>query len=214
MTITFAAESLDLIDVEKYFNLEYQENYLEWLENLSELEESEIKQLDRIKSNFAYLSKQPMLEEIVKMVVVSPLLDIAGFYQSPFHTSAEKSVRLSIPDKEIVVKGKIDIFVIQEQLWVLVIETKRSRFSLEPAIPQALAYMVANPQDRHCYGLVTNGSNFIFIKLDKGVYSFSEEFTIMRRENELYKVLQILKSIAKELQTNMIASTNGKLIES
>ncbi len=207
---TLTAEGLDLIDVEQYFNLEYRANYQEWLENLSNLEESEIKQLDRIKTHFAYLSKRPMLEEIVKMVVISPLLDMAGFYDPPFHTTAEQSINLSVPDKEIVVKGKIDVFVIQEQLWVLVIEAKRSRFSLEPAIPQALAYMVANPKNHHCYGLATNGSNFIFIKLNKGIYSFSEEFTIMRRENELYKVLQIMKSIAKELRTNIPMFANGQ----
>jgi hypothetical protein len=213
MTATITAEGLDLIDVERYFNLEYQENYSEWFENLSELEESEIKQLDRIKAHFIYLSKRPMLEEIVKMVVISPLLDMTGFYDSPFHTTAEKSVKLSIPDGEINVQGKIDVFVIQEQLWVLVIEAKRVEISLEPAIPQALTYMVASPQNQDCYGLITNGNDFIFIKLNQKIYSFSEAFSLRRSENELYKVLQIMKRLANELGTPVPSFANGQFIE-
>jgi predicted type IV restriction endonuclease len=213
MTATFTAEGLDLIDVEQYFNLEYRENYSEWSENLSGLEETEIKQLDRIKTHFVYLSKRPMLEEIVKMVVISPLLDMAGFYDPPFHTSAEKSIKLAIPDHEIIVQGKIDVFVVQEQFWVLVIEAKRVGISLEPAIPQALTYMVASPQNQDCYGFITNGNDFVFIKLHQKEYSFSEAFSLRRSENELYKVLQIMKRLANELGTSAPSFANGQFIE-
>ncbi|HCF27136.1 MAG TPA: restriction endonuclease subunit R, partial [Cyanobacteria bacterium UBA11049] len=48
-------------------------------------------------------------------------------------------------DEGTVVKGKIDVLVLQEQLWILVIEAKKAQFSLEPGIPQALAYMLDNP---------------------------------------------------------------------
>jgi predicted type IV restriction endonuclease len=212
MTITFAAESLDLIDVEKYFNLEYQENYSEWLEDLSELGESEIKQLDRIKTNFVYLSQRNALEEIVKMVVVSPLLDMAGFYEPPFYTIAEKSVNLSVEDEEITVRGRIDVLVIQNQFWVLVVESKRSGISLEPATPQVLTYMIASSKNQACYGLLTNGNDFIFVKLYEHKYSLSDKFTISRSGNELYKVLQIIKRLAKEFGT-LIPSANGQLIE-
>jgi len=64
-------------------------------------------------------------------------------------------------------------------------------------IPQALFYMLANlNQDQPVFGLLTNGSNFNFlkiIKLDISTYALSDKFSRLKRENELYKFLQILK---------------------
>jgi hypothetical protein len=43
-----------------------------------------------------------------------------------------------------------------------------------------------------------NGSDFIFLKLtrvNQPEYAFSDQFTLLRRENELYKVLTILKKL-------------------
>ncbi len=85
------------------------------------------------------------------------------------------------------------------------IESKQSGLSLEPGIPKALAYMLANPQPvKPLYGMVSNGSNFIFLKLvhqNVPNYALSDEFTL-RRGNDLYSVLQVLKHqaevIAKE----------------
>ncbi|WP_448268293.1 hypothetical protein [Nostoc sp. DSM 114159] len=71
------------------------------------------------------------------------------------------------------------------------------------AIPQALTYMLANPQPEHpAYSLVMNGEDFQFIKLikqDKLMYALSDRFTLYRRENELYKILNILKKIGQVL---------------
>jgi hypothetical protein len=39
--------------------------------------------LDRVKTELLYLNKYPMLEDLVKMVVLSPLLSLAGFYKPP-----------------------------------------------------------------------------------------------------------------------------------
>lgn len=107
-------------------------------------------------------------------------------------------MQITAEDEGETVQGRIDVLVIQEQLWVLVIESKRGSFSLEPALPQALAYMMANPNpDKPAFGLVTNGSNFLFIKLmkqDTPQYALSDEFTL-RRGNDLYSVLRILKRL-------------------
>jgi hypothetical protein len=49
---------------------------------------------------------------------------------------------------------------------VLDVETKRADLSLVPAIPQALAYMLANSKpEKPAFGLITNGNEFRFIKL-------------------------------------------------
>jgi hypothetical protein len=85
-----------------------------------------------------------------------------------------------------------------------VIESKQTEFSLQPGIPQALIYMLSSLRSAQPpYGMVTNGSNFIFLKLiQQGSprYALSDEFTLLRHNNELYKVLQILKQLAEILK--------------
>lgn len=102
----------------------------------------------------------------------------------------------------MIVRGKIDLLVFQDQLWIIVIESKRTRFSLEVGIPQALAYMLASPNsEKPIFGLVSNGSNFIFIKLIQGdnpQYALSDEFSL-RRGNDLYTVLGVLRRLGEEI---------------
>lgn len=59
--------------------------FIEWISPEIQLTDPEIQALARVKLNFEYLLKEPpILEEAVKMVVLSPLLDLAGCYQPPF----------------------------------------------------------------------------------------------------------------------------------
>jgi hypothetical protein len=199
------AEKITLYDLENKFKLQLATDdqfFREWQEELPEITGSETQKLERVKSSYFHLAKRPMLEEMVKMVVLSPLLDLAGFYLPPFYSQSEESVEILEEDEGILVKGKIDVLVLQDQFWVIVIESKRGKFSLEPGIPQALAYMLANPYpEKPLFGLVTNGSNFIFLKLVKQevpYYALSDEFTL-RRGNDLYTVLGILKRLAQVL---------------
>ncbi|WP_369792164.1 MULTISPECIES: hypothetical protein [unclassified Tolypothrix] len=78
---------------------------------------------------------------------------------------------------------------------MLVIESKRASFSLLEAIPQAIAYMLANPDpEKPIFGCVTSGEDFQFIKLiqqDKSEYALSDKFTLSKRENELSKSVEI-----------------------
>lgn len=199
------AEKLTLYDLVNKFNLRLSKDecfFQEWQGELPEITEGERQRLDRVKESYLNLTLRPMLEEMVKMVVLSPLLDMAGFYLPPFYSQSEESVEISDEDEGVVVKGKIDVLVLQDQFWVIVIESKRAKFSLEPGIPQALAYMLANPNpEKPLFGLVTNGSNFIFLKLVKQevpYYALSDEFTL-RRGNDLYTVLGILKRLGEVL---------------
>ena len=82
-----------------------------------------------------------MLENTVKMVVLAPLLDLAGFYHKPFRIETETSVALEMKDEGTIIRGRIDVLVIKNRLWLLVIESKRSDFAVTRAIPQALAYI-------------------------------------------------------------------------
>ena len=202
MTTTITVEKLTLYDLEKSFNLTLSDRpdfSPEWQNEHLDIEPKEQEQLDRIKTNYLHLSKRLVLEEMVKMVVVSPLLDMARFYQPPFYSVAEKSIKVAVKDENLTIHGKIDVLVIQDRFWILVIESKQAGVSLQKGIPQALAYMLAHPnREQPIYGMVTNGSNFVFLKLawqDQPIYGISDEYTLMRHENDLYKILQILKSI-------------------
>ncbi|MEB3342857.1 hypothetical protein [Okeania sp.] len=53
-----------------------------------------------------------MVEDIVKMVVVSPLLDLAGFDLPPFYTNAESSIEIEDRDKELIIRGIIYVLVL------------------------------------------------------------------------------------------------------
>lgn len=143
--------------------------FTEWFDTLSEITDIKKQYLDRVKTNFMRLVKHPpLLESAVKMIVLSPLLDLAGFYQEPFFITTEESIEIALEDEEEIIRGRINVLVIQEKLWLLVIESKRASFSLLEAIPQALAYILGNSsQDKPVFELVTNGSDFIFLKLTK-----------------------------------------------
>ena len=207
MVQVIQAQNVTLGFLEEKFDLQLADNqgfFTEWFEGLPEITDLEKQYLNRVKNNFLRLVKYPpILEDAVKMVVLSPLLDLAGFYDDPFLVTTEKSVELAVGEEQQkeIVKGRIDVLVVQEQLWLLVIESKRASFSLLEAIPQALAYMLANPNTtRPVFGLVLNGEDFQFIKLTqetKPLYALSDKFTLFRRENELYQVLGILKKLSQ-----------------
>jgi predicted type IV restriction endonuclease len=176
--------------------------FTEWLNNLAEITDLEKQQLDRVKNNYISLvNRHPLSENMVKMVVVEHLLDLANFYSHPFDVKDEKSVELVVEDEEVIIRGRLDFLVLKNQLWLAIIESKKAGISLRPAIPQALAYMINNPQpERPIFALLTNGDHFLFIKLtqqDTPQYALSDEFSLMRRENELYTVLSILKKLSQ-----------------
>ncbi|MBN3944396.1 type I restriction enzyme HsdR N-terminal domain-containing protein [Nostoc sp. NMS9] len=182
---------LQLADDEHFFS--------EWQQDLAELSDLEKQSLNEVKAEYLHLSKYPILEPVVKMVVLSPLLRLAGFYQPPFYIASEQEVRISSEDEGTIVRGRIDILVFHPPLWVLVIEAKRADYSLVPAIPQALAYMLADATSaKPVFGFVTNGSEFRFIKLTKQVtprYALSYTLSL-NRGDDLYTVVKVLKHLA------------------
>ncbi|MFN6180741.1 MAG: restriction endonuclease subunit R [Dolichospermum sp.] len=201
------AQNIGIAYLEARFSLEQTDNaafFPEWLENLPEISDLEKQYLDKVKLHFLRLAKYPPLsEETVKLVVLSPLLSLAGFYDEPFFIRSESSIEIAVENEDEVIRGKIDVLVIQQQLWLLVIESKRTAFSLLEAIPQALTYMLANPHPtKPLFGLVMNGSDFIFIKfsqINQAQYALSDQFTLLKRENELYQVFRILKKLGQIL---------------
>ncbi len=201
MTTIIQASEVDLNYLEQKFQLYLttdKQFFPESRIDLPELTDLEKQALARVTSNFLNLVKfRPMLEEAVKMVVLSPLLDLAGFYQHPFRITTEQSTEVAVEDKDEVIRGRMDVVVLRDQFYILIIESKQAGLSLELGIPQVLAYMLGS-RFFPCLGFVTNGSNFIFAKLEQEkmpVYALSDEFTL-RRNGDLEKVLGILKRLA------------------
>lgn len=150
MVQTIQAQNISLYDLKAkfvFYLVEDDQFFPEWIDDLPQITDLEKQSLDRVKSNYFNLTqRRPMLESLVQMVVISPLLDLAGFYQPPFKIEAETPVQISVEDEQgEIVQGRIDVLVLQNQLWILVVESKRTSFSIGLAIPQALAYMLANP---------------------------------------------------------------------
>ncbi len=205
MTTTFLAQAVNLRDLIDNFDIELVEDeqfFLEWQVDLPEINNLERQLLDKVKAGYInLLNYSPLLEDVVKMTVLDPLLFIADFYLKPFYVKAEESIEISSEDDGIIIKGRIDTLVLREQLWVMVIESKKAAFSIEEGLAQILAYMLSNPHlNQPNYGMITTGGSFVFIKLvktDKPRYALSKVFTTRDPgENALYQVLRILKSLS------------------
>ena len=177
--------------------------FLEWMDVLMPLTDMEQTRLDQVRRNYLYqLSDGILLEETIKMVVLSPLLELAGFYQSPYKFRAEVPVEIqALGENDEILRGRIDALVLQERLWIVLIESKRTTFDLELALPQALAYMAASPDSTQpLFGMVTNGSSYLFVKMQDQQYAVSDLFsTRSPYRNTLHEVLKILKHLGQLL---------------
>ena len=206
MVQAIAAKDVTLKELKRNFGLQVSQDptfFTEWLDSFTPLREENHHLLDRVKANFLELMEDPpMLENTVKMVVLAPLLDLAGFYHKPFRIETETAIALEMKDEGTIIRGRIDVLVIKNQLWLLVIESKRSDFAVTRAIPQALAYMLGNSETmRATFGMITNGNEFLFLKTSQNEYANSRLFSLVNPNNELYEVLQILKYLGSKICT-------------
>jgi hypothetical protein len=207
MVQTIQASEVTLATLKEKFGLSLVRDarfFPEWRSSTEQLTDTEQATLDRVQANFlALLEQPPVLENSVKMVVLSPLLDLAGFYRPPYRIETETSVNLQMEDGAEVIRGRIDVLVLNVRLWILVIEAKQANFDVQVAVPQSLIYMLGKPEIQlPSYGLITNGHTFIFLKLiyqPSPQYANSRLFSLMNPGNELYDVLGVLKQIGLEL---------------
>ncbi|NET32911.1 MAG: type I restriction endonuclease subunit R [Cyanothece sp. SIO1E1] len=198
------SEKTTLKYLRQNFNLQRIEDHSffpEWNENLPDITDAEQSFLDRVKNRYFHqLDEGMMLENGVKMMIVSPLLEAAGFYDAPFRTRFEPTVQIPIDIGTEILQGRIDALVVQEQFWIWVLEAKRTTFSLGMGIPQALAYMLGDSHpDQPTFGLLCGGDSFIFIKLSQQeppIYALSKHFSILN-DGDLYTVLQVLRKMGR-----------------
>jgi hypothetical protein len=135
------------------------------------------------------------------LLLVSPLLTIAGFYDPPFRIKAEESVRITVSDSEEILQGRIDLLILCDRFWVIVLESKKTILSVWCAVPQAFSYAMVNPEkDRPLFAMLTNGDDILFIKIQDKQYAFSRIFSPFSSKIDLENSLQILCQINQFVQ--------------
>jgi hypothetical protein len=205
MTVAITEAITTIAEAERRFSLMRSEDeafFWEWQTRLPELSTVEKVALDDLRRRYLYQRTQgQLLEATVTLLLASPLLAIAGFYDPPFQVRAEESVLLTLNDGEEVLQGRMDVLVLLNQFWVVVLESKKTTLSAWAALPQTLTYLMANPQpEQPSFGMVTNGDDILFVKLvqtEQRYYSLSRVFAPFTSGQELYGALQVLKRIGQ-----------------
>ncbi|MEH1766972.1 type I restriction endonuclease subunit R [Nostoc sp.] len=178
--------------------------FYEWIDELPELNQQEQAGIARIKQRYDYHRVDGLLlEGTINLLVVSPLLELTGFLDPPYRIRSPYGVALELEDPDETIRGFIDTLVVQEKLWILVVESKRTSIPVAAALPQLLAHMLTNPQsDKSVFGMATNGDEFVFLKLtltDTPQYDVSRTFSLFPRRHELAEVLRILKRLGQAM---------------
>ena len=116
LAVTESIKSLSL--VEEQFGLRQNSDeafFWESVQDLPELRDIERAELDRLKSRFMQHFHQGQITEgSVDRLLVSPLLDLAGFYEPPFRVETELSVEITAQDGEKPYRSRIDVLVIAQ----------------------------------------------------------------------------------------------------
>jgi len=108
MVKVIQAQNNNIVYLEEKFGLRLTDSeqlFTEGLDNLPGITDLEKQYLERVKTNYLSLvERRPISEEMVKMVVLSSLLDLADFYRSPFYVETENSIEIALEDEgEIVI---------------------------------------------------------------------------------------------------------------
>ncbi|MEL6319848.1 MAG: restriction endonuclease subunit R [Cyanobacteria bacterium J06626_14] len=208
MVEVIQARHLELHEIEARFGVQQSTDpafFSEWRVEVA-LDERDRYWLDKAKSNFLSLIKYRLHEEVVKLSILAPLLAVSGLGSAPFVPQAEKQMEIAFPAQDSdaegeIIRGRIDLLILYRNLWVVTIETKPQQADVLEALPQALTYMMASPEQKlPLFGLLTNGRHFMFVKLLKQkhpTYGLSELFTLFRQGNEMYQVTAILRRLGE-----------------
>ncbi|UUO16583.1 type I restriction endonuclease [Dolichospermum heterosporum] len=194
-TITTIAEA------EKRFGLSRSslDFFTEWHDQLPAINPNDRTNLEILWKRYLYhRSGGHLLENTVMLLLVSPLLTVAGLYDPPFRIKAEESVQITIADSEETLQGRIDLLVLQDRLWVIVLESKKTMLSVWSALPQTLTYLMASPNtDLPNFGMLTNGDDIVFVKLENQHYAISRVFAPLSTQSELESACRVLCKIAE-----------------
>jgi hypothetical protein len=204
-SVTISETITTIAEAEKRFNLYRSPSnnfFTEWTSSLPKISDRDQTDIDTLWNRDIYhRSGGHLLENTVMLLLVSPLLTIAGFYDPPFRIKAEESFRITVSNSEKTLQGRIDLLILCDRLWVIVLESKKTMLSVWCAVPQALSYAMANPdKDRPIFAMLTNGDDILFIKIQDKQYAFSRIFSPFSSKIDLENSLQILCQINQFVQ--------------
>ncbi|MEG4276345.1 restriction endonuclease subunit R [Microcoleus sp. MON1_C1] len=210
MTQNLEASQLSLNDVRRIFKLERQTGggFTDFfsLEPLTDFEQQE---LLLIGNHFwRHLEAGKVSAKLVKFLVLSPLMRLAGFFDISLVLTMEDSIPIEVEDGDTLIKGRLDILAVNQpdaelaaaQFWILVVEAKNSAIDPWAGLPQLLTYAYKSLQQQSSvWGLTTNGRNYQFVYLTRGnpcTYQILPELNLMDKERSLL-LAQVLKAICK-----------------
>jgi hypothetical protein len=191
-----------IAEAERKFGLSRSESrdfFAEWYDQLPVINPSDRANLEILWRRYIYhRSGGHLLESTVMLLLVSPLLTIAGLYDPPFRIKAEESIAIDVSDSEETLQGRIDVLVLRDRLWIIVLESKKTMLSVWSALPQTLAYLMASPNsDRPTFAMFTNGDDIVFVKLEGKQYAMSQVLAPLVNRSELEISWQVLRKIAE-----------------
>lgn len=208
---TLIAQKLTLKQVHEllHFEEQFDSSFTPWL-SLEPLTEFEQQELVQIRNDFrSYLIEGKVLEGQIKLLVIAPLLRLAGFYRSPIKISLEQDIDdIVIEDEDTEIKGRFDILAVNKEqptatdvaFWILVIEAKNSSINSLEGLPQLLTYAHQSLEyQKLVWGLATNGTDYRFVLIRQGnppTYQQMPLLNLMDSESAI-QLLQLLKAICK-----------------
>ncbi|MDJ0705258.1 MAG: restriction endonuclease subunit R [Leptolyngbyaceae cyanobacterium MO_188.B28] len=189
------------------FQRQYSNSFLPLL-NFEDVTLAEQQELIQIQTYFDYyLTEGETSEGQVKLVAISPLLKLAGYYQPPIQIKVEDAIaKIDIKDDDTTITGRLDLLAINRSkpigthtfLWILLIETKKGLADPLAGLPQLLTYAhkgLAN--QKPVWGLTTNGVRYQFVYIQAGdspIYQLMPTLNLFESEDAA-QLLQVLKSI-------------------
>lgn len=207
MTPTAIAQAITTIaEAEQRFHLQRTQNpdfFHEWHTDRATLPDTDRATLQTLHDRYLYQrTNSQLLEQTVTLLLVSPLLAIAGFYDPPFTIRAEESITIELNDSEETLQGRIDVLILCQHPWVIIVESKKTALSVWTALPQAIAYLMANPNPNQAprFGVITNGDDIVFVKIDGDRYGLSRVFSPFVASQELADVLHVLRNLSSQYQ--------------
>jgi Type I restriction enzyme R protein N terminus (HSDR_N) len=208
-TLAISKAMTSMAEVQARFGLDYATDptfFLEWQQNLPLLTAADRTQLAHIQQRFIqHRDRGSLPEGTVDKLMISPLLDLAGLYDSRFTIRTEASVEINLEAAGEILQGRMDTLILADRVWILVVEAKNSTFALSMALPQLLTYMLSAPLDGAArFGLATNGEEFRFVKLqsqgERAVVDLSAILSVMPpSRSQLPQVVQMLKWLAQSV---------------
>ena len=204
MVTRLQSSQIKLAELTHYFGLTESNDPLffsELHQDFPELDVSEIDYMDQMRSSYLHMvSYQNSLPQWIETAIIGPLLCLTQALIAPFNMKVGNTIEIPTKvDGGAVLRGDLNSIIMKDGFWAMAIECQEPDRSIEAGLPRLLSYLLANPNRNHpCYGMVSTGGEFVFVKLVNGEtsqYALSEMFALRRKDNELYDVFKILKHL-------------------